>query len=380
MKSLYDDYALPEYDGAVTVYVNLEASASGNFKAGSPAIFVNGMKNAKTDHRQSAVELSLLLMRPIHGLFNESSGAFKDLLQCAMDKFQFDGPAALSAKNDLALGKGLISLLRSQNAVSEGASDDDIMRAILSRNPATLALFDLLRSSEHRNSPIYAHSQGNLILSNALSAVAAVDGNQAIAGREVHSFGSPSMNWPRGLNHQEYAFTGDPVALLAGFDFSFKISKLGIHSHDKNFRKLDEDGNKMPPEMSKTWLSHGFLIYMQNDPAFVVNRFRWGGWGVTFNMDERGLAEGLLSMGNNMARVQRVLLYLNRNHNLDADDVAQYYTDLLRAKPQNYPGVLGALKMNPAMRALLIRLMDEGWTTSGEKKSIAWLEGLSAGS
>lgn len=376
----YDTYALPSNDGSVTLYENLEAQASGNYKAGQPAIFVNGMKNQKADHRQSAVELSLLLMRPVYGLFNESDGMAKDLWQCTVDKFQFDGPMALSAQNDLALGKGLIEMLRDRGAVGANISKAEVMRSILSRNTATLALFELLRSAEHRDSPVYAHSQGNLILSNALSAVAAVDGDSAIAGREVHSFGSPSMNWPKGLKHQEYAFTGDPVALLAGFDFSFKISKLGVHSHDKNFGRVDESGQKLPPQMSKTWLSHGFLIYMQNDPAFVVNRFRWGGWGVTFSMDERALAEGLLSMGNNTPRVEKIFLHLDRNHNSDADDVAQYYVDLLRANPNKYPGVLGALKNAPQLRALLIRVMDEGWTTKGEKESMAWVEGLAPGS
>ena len=43
---------------------------------------------------------------------------------------------------------------------------------------------------------------------------------------------------------------------------------------------------------------------MKNDPAFVVNRFRWGGWGMTVSLDEKGLATALISMGKNLQRVE----------------------------------------------------------------------------
>ena len=107
-------------------------------------------------------------------------------------------------------------------------SRERVIRKELARNPAALAVFDLLRRPRWRRCDIFAHSQGNLILSNALQGIEAVDGRAAIAGRNVHSFGSPAVKWPKGLNHHEHGFTWDPVTWLAGIDASLSISKVGM--------------------------------------------------------------------------------------------------------------------------------------------------------
>ncbi len=340
----------PGFDGAVNQYINEEAYQSPWFDHANRVIFINGMGNSPNDHRETALAISLLQMREVTGVYNQKSGFIGDLVQCLADKFQFDGPMASSASE---------ALDRSVKKLGGNTSRGDAMEQALARNPACLSLFRVLRLSENRSAPIYAHSQGNLILSNVLTAIAAVDGPAAIAGREVHSYGSPSVNWPSGLKHQEYGFTFDPVTWLAGFDKSFSISKVGLHQFAG----------------SGTLISHGFKVYAENDATFVINRFRWGSFGLTASLDEDGLAETLVGMGTNLPRVQAVFEKLGQSHNSDADDVAVLYVQKLQVSPQRNT-IVGAFKQRPTLRNLLIRIMDEGWTSAEEKAAIAFLKAI----
>ena len=96
---------------------------------------------------------------------------------------------------------------------------------------------------------------------------------------------------------------------------------------------------------------------------------------ITWSMDEEGLASALYSEhGTNAQRVCEVFSELDCNRNSDADDVAECYTKLLM---QHGGAGLDAVRRTPQLRNLLIRVMDEGWTTSGEQKCIDFLRQLS---
>lgn len=328
----------PTVDGDINEYVSNEAVASKQFDKSRKVVFINGMGNSGENHAESAVTLSLLQMATVIGVYNASAGFGKDFLQCIADKNQFDGPASLSAKSKVALG-GLL-----------GRTPINVAYAALARNAAQVPLFDLLRKRGNTQLEIFAHSQGNLILSNVLQAIAAVDGPAALSGYTVHTFGSPAVNWPLGLRKFEHGFTFDYVAFLAGFDATWSISKVGLPGG------LD---------------MHGFLGYMRNDPAFVVNRYRVGGWGITFKMDEAGLADALIAMGGNIRRVSAIFAHLDKKHNSDADDVAELYVNRLRKSP----ATAGAIRADGSLVALLIRILDDGWTSAGEKAAIAFLRG-----
>ncbi len=329
---------IPRKDGEIHQYAYNEAVESGYFDAKRHVTFINGMNNTGEDHAESALALSWVQMCPVTGVFNASGGAWKDFGQCIADKNQFDGPVSFSAKSAVALG----SMFGSRTTV-EAAEN------ALSRNPVQVKLFEHLR--RHRRREVFAHSQGNLILSNVLQAIAAVDGPGAIRGYKVYTFGSPAVNWPTGLTKYESGFTWDPVTFLAGFDATWSISKVGM------------------PKESWNPITHGFLEYLKCDPAFTVNRFRWGSLGVTFNMDEEGLAKCLAAMGGNTRRVFAVFEYLNKKHRSDADDVAVLYVGHMRKSP----GLAAAVRADTPLTSLLIRVMDEGWTSDDEKKAIAFL-------
>ncbi|MCA9049614.1 MAG: hypothetical protein KDA89_12845 [Planctomycetaceae bacterium] len=334
---------IPSRDGDIREFAYKEAVSCPEFDRNRKVIFINGMLNSGRDHTESALALSWVQMCSVIGVYNASAGGWKDFTQCVSDKGQFNGPTSLSARNKVRL-----------ETVFGGISAEESIRRALGRNRAQVALFDLLRKPENRRREIFAHSQGNLILSNVLQAIDAVDGRQGLLGRTIHTFGSPAVSWPSGITKYEHGFTWDPITFLAGFDLTWSISKVGM------------PGNSLNP------ITHSFLQYMARDAAFVVNRYRVGGLGVTFRMDEAGLARALAAMGTNMRRVSAIFEHLNKNHNSDADDVAMKYIDEIRRTP----ATVAALKNNKSLVNLLVRVLDEGWTTAEEKQTIAYLRSL----
>lgn len=93
-----------------------------------------------------------------------------------------------------------------------------------------------------------------------------------------------------------------------------------------------------------------------------------------FSMDEEGLAETLLKeCGVDMDQVYITFLELDRNYNGDADDVVFEYVNLLRKKGGP---VLYSLRKHPELVNVLIRLLDEGWTTGEEYQMISYLKSL----
>lgn len=93
-----------------------------------------------------------------------------------------------------------------------------------------------------------------------------------------------------------------------------------------------------------------------------------------FYTDEAGIAKALLDRADiNMDEVYIVFVELADNYNGDADDVAYEYVGLVKQKGG---AVLQALRLHETLRNLLIRLLDEGWTTDAEHQTIAYLKQL----
>ncbi len=314
------------------------------------AVFINGMGNTGQDNMESSCILSLLLMRPVISVYNRESDFWGDLGQCLRDKINFQGWPINPAQQ-------FKKLAERENAKSLSAQIR-LMQNILGTgrlgNRATASLFGVLAEGEGQdiNTPIYAHSQGNLILSNALQALKIVKGKQALMGRKVYSYGSPAVVWPKEIEHYDHAFTFDLVSLLNVIP-SWSISKLGW-----------PDGTPNP-------FTHGFLWYLQEDAAFIINRFRVGGWGATLHLDEEKLAKELVSFGKNEQRLRRIFARLDKYHNSDVDDVAEIYVNLM--KSGGYESTLKSMKL---LVKDLIRYMEEGWTSSGEQAVIDYLKSL----
>jgi hypothetical protein len=214
---------IPAGDGKVNTY-NLS-----NSSVVAPRVyFVNGIQVLPRNHAVAASYLSLLIERPVCGIYNATVGVglgiVGDLLQCVLDYTQNAGARLGSRSN---LGK------------SPKVSDAEIPEFLnhlekkyVVWNKATLALFRELMQNRHQQQLIVAHSQGNLITSNALFVMEDVLGSAGLQKVRVYSLASPSPGWPLGLRkpyggggRQDNAFMSDPVAMLRPHNL---VTKVGI--------------------------------------------------------------------------------------------------------------------------------------------------------
>jgi len=94
----------------------------------------------------------------------------------------------------------------------------------------------------------------------------------------------------------------------------------------------------------------------------------------TLAMDEEGLAKALIDdVGTNTGLTLRVFERLRDHYSSDSDDVAEIYVNAIRKTPGQLEA---ALRANKPLIRVLIQVMDEGWTSKGEKECIEWLKGL----
>jgi hypothetical protein len=212
---------IPTADGEVNLY-NL--TNSGLF---SPVVyFVNGIRVLPLEHATTAAYLSLLIERPVWGVHNKTAG---QKLGSVMDGLQSVGDYAQNA---------IARTSSSRNRNTQRTISDDEVQRFLSKvekdywvwNPATMGLFKELVINRNKPQMIIAHSQGNLITSNALFVLEDLLGSHALRQIRVYSLASPSPAWPLGLRttnggggRQDNAFMNDMVALLRPHNLAKKV-------------------------------------------------------------------------------------------------------------------------------------------------------------
>lgn len=226
--------SIPAADGEINEY-NL--SRSGYYD--SRIYFINGIRVSGQDHAITASLLSLLIERPIFGVYNKSAGTKRDLGQSALDYLQ-----------------NVFARFRSRRNLNRAAIPDHEVKKLLERklkrvhvwNQATLKLFKSLVEHRHRCQRIIAHSQGNLITSNALFVLENMLGASALRKIRVYSLASPAPAWPFGLRKTEdgggrqvNAFMNDFVVLLRPHNL---LAKLGLDrfQNEGDYRTLETGG------------------------------------------------------------------------------------------------------------------------------------------
>lgn len=347
-------------------FINQDQESASWFDHARNVIFVNGMMNNPSAHSASARALSVLMACPVIGVYNKTafpdltaawynpvaaakrlSGLFADLVQCATDKLNLVIEQSSPVHFDEAAR--IIDQMQVE-ARARGLATDRraIVAEMIKDNPAAYALYALLVGDGGLGigTPIYCHSQGNLITSNALTAVALAMGRGTISGLEVNSYGSPCRYWPEGLNRTNNAYTFDPVSLL-DLRADLTSSKVGFKG------------------------AHGFDEYLKQDGEFVVNRFRWGSFGLTASMDEVGLAEFCVSLGNNPRRLGGIFARVQKRHASDSDDIAYEYCKrvsdtVLRQIAASDRGVIEQL----------VSMLNDGFISPGEGEQIERLAGI----
>ena len=344
---------VPKSDGDVTLYTHNLASTNPGFQRQGRAIFVNGMDNTGENHAEAALGLSLLHFCPVLGVFNQSGGTGADIAQCIADKVKLAGVQAKAGFSYAGWAAFIDAAYAVAKKIKPQLSKIDFVGNVVSGNAATHAVYSLLVNSSagfRKDTPIFCHSQGNLITSNALTAVSLALGPQAIAGIEVNSYGSPCRYWPDGISRTNYAFTFDPVSWL-DLRMDVSSSKIGQAQFRQGF---------LLPEFT-----HGYTFYRQNDAEFVVNRFRTGSFGVTVAMDEKGLVRFLLAIAHNTPRVYNIFKRLQKIHDTDSDDITLLFVDTATDLQ------LRTIKQRePALFKLFTTLLKSGVTFADEQRAI----------
>ena len=279
---------IPTQDGEVHQY-NLSKSGSN-----APRIYyVNGIRVAGRDHALVAAMLSLLVERPIQGVHNKTNGGIVDLGQCLLDYTQ-NATARMGANRSLVPDQNI-------NPSDIPKVVDDVIKKSLVWNKATAALFRQIALNISRPQMIIAHSQGNLVTSNALFIVERVLGSRYLGNVRVYSLASPSPAWPLGIRktlggggRQDNAFMNDLVALLRPHNLLAKVGvdrfqnegdfrtmegagAVGIAPHDTgknvalNFLKSIRGDLGLQKELSPEFIERAQAIgdeYFQNDPTW----------------------------------------------------------------------------------------------------------------
>ena len=345
----------PRDDGEIGLFQSPEAKGKSWYVPKARVVFVNGMANSGADHAKSARALSLLQACPVIGVYNKKGGFLPDIWQCLVDKLTLVGVQS-QPSNFEGWSKQVEAGYQNAKKAVPSLQKIDFVEGLIGANKAARSLYRYyvtLSGNERRKTKIFCHSQGNLITSNALTAVALAVGPQAIKGLQVFSFGSPALYWPSGIVRVNRAFTFDPVSWL-DYRFSFDNVKIGYVA------------------------AHGFDIYMKYDAEFAVNRFRWGSHGMTASMDEQGLAKYCVSLGTNARRLKPIFKRLIDAHWSDCDDVAFEYTKLMR-RPENLAKLKKLAVIDDSFIHQLIYCMAGGtfnYTSSAEKDEIKFLQSI----
>jgi len=215
---------VPTRDGELNKYNLLSAPVN------SPRLYyVNGIRNSAKDHALTASLLSILCEHPVHGVYNLSNGAILDLGQCVLDYTQ-NAAARVFGNRKLVPGKKI------DTSEIKKIIDDTVSGSFV-WNQATVTLFREVANNYGHKTLIVAHSQGNLITSNALFIIERIFGSSALEHVRVYSLASPSPAWPLGLRHtnggggrQENAFMNDLVALLRPHNLAAKMGVTGFQN------------------------------------------------------------------------------------------------------------------------------------------------------
>lgn len=239
---------VPILDGQVSVY-----SANEDYGVTPKIYYVNGIQTDAKTHGETLKTLSILTEHEITGIYNRSGGVGKwygfviDLKQCLDDWGSNVGHKLAETANKLvstAINKAIDALAKKfgnapptdpvniagsiRQAVPEKARLWLIETRLKTYNEATASLFRQLSDNYGQRTIIVAHSQGNLIVSDALWAMVLAYGEDSLVNMVVRSLASPSPAWPLGIRHQRkvYGHTNDIVTLADPHNWSIITERL----------------------------------------------------------------------------------------------------------------------------------------------------------
>ena len=246
-------------------------------KGGYPVIFINGMQPTPEKHRMQALMTSAVTGGKVWGIYNAgnvkgTTSLLDDLKHCV------DLKRTSSLRREISAGiDKVVEVITGANGIAE----QNLREFLKKDDPASATLFDCLCSGRFNNVRICAHSQGNIITSNALIAYIALKGKAAIAGMRVYAFGSPVTFWSDANDIvRKYEFSNDAITWLA----MNRSSGSGVKDH--GFRQVavgweTAPSSEVPTSRINTsfkpgnLLTHSYFLYMQELWETLISEFDW---------------------------------------------------------------------------------------------------------
>lgn len=261
------DPTVPSSDGQVTTY-----SAASTFATSPRILYVNGIQTSGAAHAETVKNLSIITERQVIGVFNQSAGVGQakgfagDLFQCITDWGSITGTKVIELTNlglntiltgardfvKKKLGLGPSSdPVNLAGAIREALPESSRLKIVETRlkvfNKATASLFSELKNNRSQKQLIVAHSQGNLIVSDALWAMVIVYGEDSLAHMQVYSLASPSPAWPLGIRYRRkvYGHTNDVVTFADPHNWTILTSWMFLGIFDRTAGDWRKHGNEI---------------------------------------------------------------------------------------------------------------------------------------
>ncbi|HVL39527.1 MAG TPA: hypothetical protein VM328_09075, partial [Fimbriimonadaceae bacterium] len=224
-----DDREAEELHGSRT-----DSEARGAIGNGA-TIFVNGIDTSISEHFRAAQRLANQLNTPVVGVYNASTGFGSDLLQCFSDKM-FDAG----------------------RLVGRGNPAVETLRRIMVRhgNPR----------EENGGLRIFAHSQGSIIVSEALRQARGEGAD--ISQHDVTTFGNAAFSFPTGPQYHHYVHDDDLVS--TGVGTTSIVSRIMNQTWPGRFLRDRLLGPSTDPQASTVVMHQGGSFirpHSVNDPS-----------------------------------------------------------------------------------------------------------------
>jgi hypothetical protein len=238
-------------------------------KGAYPVIFINGQDGSPAKHMYQALATSAATGGAVIGIYNAGNlknNTGKGVRRLAADTFHSLSLKATSSLK-MKLGAAIDSVV-GKLAEAPQLAEANLAEFLEQDDAASATLFRLLVSSPRfAQARICAHSQGNLIACNALNALVALRGKEALSEMRMFAFGSPTFSWSDADPIVEkFEFSNDAITWMAmNSKHNFGIKKLGVKFAFQS--SVDSPGSEVPVQLGRSFnpaqfLSHSYYLYL----------------------------------------------------------------------------------------------------------------------
>jgi hypothetical protein len=210
-------------------------------------VFVNGQEGNPSKHMMQACAVAAVSGGPVQGIYNAPKGSVvSDTLKSVWLKM-----TSATLMNVESAVAGLFS--------GKTAAEQRIRNHLLRRDcPASAALFDLLLQKDYADARLVGHSQGNLVICNAINAMIASRGDDSVRKMRVIAVASPTFFWEKKEIVTFFNMRNDAVGWLSGDLPNVPASVMG-------WSAATSDDSQMVTGYNKNYrnvLTHSFYLYL----------------------------------------------------------------------------------------------------------------------